>query len=124
GVTARASAETGTSPIELCAARKPVGTVAGSTGVTWLARAAPEAVRTVAATSAAIHLDFIAFTPFDSPADHGRGRPPFARVAEASGGRPARPSPRGPPRPSAPGRVPSPRARVPPSARRAGATRS
>src|SRR6266511_2970659 len=57
GVTARASADSGISSIELCAARNPVGTVAGSTCVTWFAIAAPAAARARAATPVAIgHL--------------------------------------------------------------------
>src|SRR6266545_6833547 len=80
GVTARASADTGISPIELCAARNPVGTVAASTCVTWFATAAPTATRATAATTVAIADLLIRFHLLLGPPKR-----PSERAGEACG---------------------------------------
>src|SRR5437763_14690771 len=82
GVTARTNADTGISSIALCAARNPVGTVAGSACVTWFAIAAPPAARATAATTiASAHLLISLHLLLRPP------RPPSARAGEAGGRR-------------------------------------
>src|SRR5437764_3173497 len=113
GVTARTNADTGISSIALCAARKPVGTVAGSTCVTWFAIAAPAAARaTAATTTASAHLLISLHLLLRPP------RRPSARAGAACGRRHMRLRQRMPLAGLLRRRTPTPQERDPRSSRR------